>query len=134
MATTNYVWRGFNPPFFGGQSNVLSPQYDERLIKNDLLLLIFTVPGERRNRPLYGCPLRTFLFEPANENVANEIRMTLADTIERYEQRVTIEDINVVWMAESKAYVISLTFTINSNPAQPLLIELKFSKTGITNA
>lgn len=134
MEQVQHYWRGYNPPFFGGQYSVFSPQYDERLIKNDLLLMLNTVPGERRNRPTYGCRLRTMLFEPANDDLANEIKTEIVGSIQRNEQRVTLKTLLVTWQAQNKAYNIEITFTINNNPTQPLLIELRFSGNGITNA
>jgi hypothetical protein len=52
------IWFGFNPPFIGGQQKVMSRQEDLRLIKNDLLQLLLTVPGERVHRPTFGSPIR----------------------------------------------------------------------------
>lgn len=128
------TWRGFNPPFFGGSTNVLAPQYDERLIKNDLMLLIMTVPGERRNRPDYGCRLRNFLFERASRDQAEEIRNEILQAVSRWEPRVTINSIDAVWSSSQHRYDISMTFYLNNNPVQALLVELRFSESGVTNA
>ena len=49
---------GQNPPFVGGAEKVLSRQEDIRLIKNDILQLIMTSPGERVHRPNFGTAVR----------------------------------------------------------------------------
>lgn len=130
---TRAAWRGYNPPFFGGPANVMSPQSDERLIKNDLLSLLLTVPGERRNRRDYGCRLRLFVFEPANDGLADDLRNEIARAITKYEPRVTIARLNVAWYSVTQLYRIDLAVYLNNAPTQELLLELNFSSAGVSN-
>ncbi len=69
---------GFNPPFRDNRG-VLARQEDSRLIKNDILQLLLTIPGERVHRPTFGTILRTSVFDPLTDaNVA-----TLEQSIQR---------------------------------------------------
>lgn len=87
------VWFGFNAPFYGGLEKVMSRQVDERLIKNDLLQLIMTVPGERFGRPDFGTNLRITTFEQMDQETLDELSDDIANQIRKYEPRVTITSV-----------------------------------------
>jgi len=70
MAQSTYF--GYNVPFYS-KTFVLPPQADERLIKNDMLQLLLTSPGERVMRPTYGVPIRQWAFEPLDNLSINDI-------------------------------------------------------------
>ena len=72
------IYFGYNPPFIGGAEGVMSRQEDLRLVKNDILQLLLTMPGERVHRPTFGTVIRSSLFDPSDET-SYEI---LADDIE----------------------------------------------------
>lgn len=88
-------WFGINAPFLGGAQNVLSRQVDERLIRNDLLQLLLTAPGERVMRPLFGTRIREFLFDNAVDQDLQELRQDIRTQIESFERRVTVTDVLV---------------------------------------
>lgn len=57
---------GFNIPIFNGKT-ILPFQTDERLIKNDILQLLLTSPGERIMRANFGCNIKPSMFENNTE-------------------------------------------------------------------
>jgi hypothetical protein len=87
---------GFNAPFFGGNERVLSRQVDDRLIRNDLLQLLMTAPGERVMRPDFGSPVRTFVFEQIDDNSIELLQSDIKDAIERFESRVQVDEVNII--------------------------------------
>lgn len=64
-------------------------------IKSDLLILLMTEPGERCMLPQYGTPLRSLLFEQNDETTAEKARQLIIDSINMWEPRVTIEQLEV---------------------------------------
>lgn len=86
--TFAYPYFGYNPPFFGGHQNVLSRQANERIIKNDLLQLLMTSPGERVMRPTFGTILQKSLFEPMTSDLILQIQMSIDSAIATYETRI----------------------------------------------
>ena len=84
---------GFNAPFIGGQGKVLSRQVDERLIKNDLVQLMLTSPGDRVHRPDFGVGLRTFLFEGQTDDALVALKQRIFDIVAKYESRVSLTDV-----------------------------------------
>ena len=84
------LYYGYNPPFFGGHQNVLSKQSGDRLIKNDVLQLLLTTPGERLMRPNYGTRIKGSLFENIDEELASELMADVAGALQAYEPRVNL--------------------------------------------
>lgn len=58
---------GFNPPFRDNRG-IMARQEDSRLIKNDILQLLLTLPGERVHRPTFGTVLRSSVFDPLTDS------------------------------------------------------------------
>jgi hypothetical protein len=79
---------GYNPPFYDGKYSILPRQEDERLIKNDILQLLLTVPGERYYKPAFGVGIRNYLFEPLDNVLLNRLRLSIIDQISKNEPRV----------------------------------------------
>lgn len=87
------AWYGYNAPFLGGTGNVLSRQSNDRLVKNDLLQLLLTAPGERVMRPGFGSGIRPFLFQQMTTEALDELRDNIINTIVQYEPRVNVSDV-----------------------------------------
>jgi phage baseplate assembly protein W len=87
------LFYGFNAPFMGGKEKVLSRQVDEKLIRNDLLQLLLTAPGERVMRPDFGSPIRPFLFELMTATDLSILKDGIIAAIEKFEPRVTVTDV-----------------------------------------
>lgn len=123
---------GPNFPFIGGKENILSLQTDERLIKNDLLQLLLTVPGERVFRPDFGTLIRSFLFEQIEYQGLGVLQQNIKNAVAKYEQRVILSDVNIEVDADNNLVNIKLygTFNFNKNIFNniingDLLIDLK---------
>lgn len=83
------------PPQFRRDGATLMVQ-DERDIRDSLIILLSTRPGERIMHPLYGCNLHALVFEQVSESVATEIRQAVQRAIERFEPRVEVELVAVL--------------------------------------
>jgi hypothetical protein len=89
------IYYGFNAPFLGGSGGVLSRQVDEKLIRNDLLQLLLTSPGERVMRPTFGTGIRTFVFENITDQSINDLQSNIMDAIAANEPRVTATQVTI---------------------------------------
>lgn len=59
-------------------------------VRQALLLLLSTRPGERVNRPRYGCHLFRLAFAPADDTTAGLAIHYVARAVEQWERRVEI--------------------------------------------
>lgn len=60
------------------------------LIRQSLLVLLSTYPGERVMRPDYGCELLTLAFAPNDDTTAGLAIHYVRQAVERFEPRVRI--------------------------------------------
>jgi len=74
----------------------LKASYDEEAIKNSLINIFNTIPGERFLIPEFGTNLLQYIFQPVTEATARAIGNSILNTIERWEPRVIVENVNVV--------------------------------------
>lgn len=56
---------------------------DQEHVRDMLELLIFTDPGERVNRPGFGCGLRQLIFAPNSPELAAALQFTMQAAIQR---------------------------------------------------
>ena len=114
---------GFNPPLIGGAENILSRQEDERLIKNDILQLLLTVPGERVMRPDFGVNLRNFVFESMSSPQLSILRSEIQNQIASQEPRVNIESVVLKRDDDNNRLQINIVVNLKKDPKRQLSIE-----------
>lgn len=114
---------GFNPPFIGGQQNILSRQEDVQLIKNDILQLLLTSPGDRVNRPTFGTPLRSFVFENNTDADLQLLTQDISEAIVKFEPRVDIVQLDIAQSQNDNGIRIYLVVQLRDNPNVQLTID-----------
>lgn len=122
---------GFGPPFLSGSEGslrVLPMQSDIRLIKNDLLQLLLTAPGERVMRPTFGSQMRPTLFEQIDTIQMDNLDASIRDTISTYDSRVNVTDVQISRDEDNNMIGVKVFGSVNLNEnnigaPQNLLIE-----------
>jgi phage baseplate assembly protein W len=66
-----------------------------RRLEQAMTLVLSTQPGERPFRPEFGCPLKNYVFEGPTVEVRAEIAREVRTSIERWEPRVSVDDVSV---------------------------------------
>ena len=94
------------------KGNDIKADYDENAIKNSLRNLFNTKPGQRFLFPLYGLDLNQFLFEAITPINAQLIGEKIVTSIEKFETRVTVVNVNVVADPENNLYEIDIVVQI----------------------
>lgn len=114
---------GMNPPFFGGAQNVLSRQEDERLIKNDILQLLLTVPGERVMRPDFGVNLRNFVFEQLTQADIFSLQTEIESQVSTQEPRVNVERVEIVRDDDNNGLIVRVVVNLHKDPKRRFTVE-----------
>ena len=65
----------------------------KKLVKQNLKMLILTIPGERVMMPNYGVGLKKYLFSNYHDNVYSEIQQKISEQVNTYMPAVKIEDV-----------------------------------------
>ena len=70
--------------------HTISLTYYEASVRQAILILLTTRPGERVMRPEYGCALHTLLFAPNDDTTAGLAMHYVRQALERWEPRIRI--------------------------------------------
>jgi len=101
----NYMALEFVHPDYGEQPEGIAPGtrgmrlsakqtvsliYGDGSIRQAILILLTTRPGERVMRPEYGCMLHTLMFSPNDDTTAGLAIHFVRQAIERWEPRMRV--------------------------------------------
>ncbi|MBA6293754.1 GPW/gp25 family protein [Colwellia sp. MB3u-70] len=84
----------FPPTFNALEKSVNLAVYSDD-IRQSLLILLSTRPGERIMHPTFGCALNTLIFESISESTITEIKDLIERAILFFETRITLNSIEV---------------------------------------
>lgn len=103
----------------GPSGLALSPQgsialVDERAsVRQAILLLLTTIPGERVMRPTYGCQLHRLVFSPNDQTTAGLAIHYVRQALDLWEPRVEVLRLDAEYNAEApEQLIISLEYRI----------------------
>ena len=91
--------------------------FDVQAIKRAVKNIILTNKYERAFNSDFGCNLRGFLFENITEPLLVIIKDRVAMAIEKYEPRVSVEDVVVKEDVDKNGLSIMVSFLINGTEA-----------------
>jgi hypothetical protein len=88
---------------------------DAAAIRQCLLLLLSTRPGERVNRPEYGCYLSRLAFAPADDTTAGLAVHYVARAVERWEKRVEIVSIEAERPGDEPVIEVRMRYRVRAS-------------------
>jgi phage baseplate assembly protein W len=96
-------------------------------VRQAVLTILATHPGERLMRPTFGCPLRSLVFAPNTGATASLARFYVLDALKRWEPRIAVEDVKVTNQetVDGPCLLIELSYyLLTSGQAQGLAFQL----------
>lgn len=106
----------------------VSKKYDEYAIKQSVKNLILTNHYERPFHPEIGSQISALLFEPFNPLLDVMLQRAIVYTIENFEPRVKLLNVDIGLIPDNNAIQVSITFKI-VNTEQPLTVDLTLQRT-----
>lgn len=103
-------------------------RYDENAIRTSLKNLILTSNFERPFHSEIGSPIKRLLFEPATPMLAVVMRRAIVDTVNNFEPRVELLNVDVYVAEDSNAIRVTIEFKI-VNTERPLSLDLVLERT-----
>lgn len=131
MSINKKLYFGWGQPFFGGPQGVMSQQYDEDLIRNDLVQLLLTLPGERRYRPTFGTVLKAVVFETLDANYLSSIKNNILNAIANHDERIDVKSLNLTMNDDKHRLDVQLVFSVNGQPAKNYFVGLGIGESAI---
>jgi len=93
-------------------SGDIRPITNEVAIRRSLMNLILTKKGSKPFYPEYGSTVFSFLFEPSSAFTIHNIKESILNTVERFEPRVTLRNVDI--KIEDHGITMNLSYTINN--------------------
>ena len=88
----------------------------DREIMESIRIILGTAPGERPMRPDFGCAIHDFVFAPADAATAGQIAYEVRISLERWEPRIVLEDVQVGFgQAEQGTLLIDVRYTLRGS-------------------
>lgn len=94
----------------------LSVVNNENSIKQSVKNLILTVPGEKPFQPLVGSSVTDLLFEPLDAFIVDTVADEIERTINQYEPRVKLTNVDVTPIFEGNKLNISIEYQVVGLP------------------
>ena len=95
---------------------------DEMAVINSVKNLISTSRYERPFQPLLGSGVRNLLFENMDSITASVLEREIIQTLDNFEPRVSVKEVNVSPDYDNNTYRIGMTFFI-INRTEPITIQ-----------
>ena len=93
-------------------SGDIRPITNEVAIRRSLMNLILTKKGSRPFYPEYGSTIFNFLFDQNSAFTLFNIKESISNTVERFEPRVTLRNVDIE--IEDDSITMNLSYTINN--------------------
>ncbi|WP_020587969.1 GPW/gp25 family protein [Desulfobacter curvatus] len=108
--------QGFDKGLNISEMGTLQMVDESNSIRQSILMILSTIPGERIMRPDYGCELYKLTFSPNDETTAGIAIHYIKKAITKWEQRIQIIDIDAVPNAVyGEILDITMSYTIKKN-------------------
>ena len=102
---------------------------DKAAIVQAIQSLLLTRKGERPFQPELGCDVQNMLFEPLDFASAAGIKGEIAETLGRFEPRISISDLRCTPDFDNNGYDVELIFKIIGREDVPIGVEFILERT-----
>lgn len=90
----------------------VSKKYDVDAVKQSLKTLVLTNYYERPFQPKLGSPVYGMMFENVDMPAANSLKLRLEALINRYEPRVSAQEVTVVPLYDDNSFRVTIYFYV----------------------
>lgn len=111
-----FLGRGWKFPVRLDEKGRIASVSEEEDIKEAMLIILSTVPGERVMRPEFGCGIHNYVFSVLNSSNVMMIEDEVKKALTLYEPRIVIDEVRVnVDGSEGSQLMISIAYTVLSS-------------------
>src|SRR5574340_1694063 len=102
------------PPRLALDGTVAEVAYEDD-VREAILIILQTNPGERLMRPEFGAGLKDFVFEPVHPTTLARIRTRVESALVAFEPRIVVEQVAVTSdAAERNKVLVAITYRVRS--------------------
>ena len=101
----------------------LSRKTNRLAVRQSVKNLILTETYERPYKPLLGCGIRNYLFEPFTPITRKLMEDSIKETIDNFEPRANLIAVQVEEYEETHTLTVSIAFMIQNDP-EPVVLDV----------
>jgi phage baseplate assembly protein W len=106
--------------FEGGKIAVAAHEED---VRQAILIILGTSPGERVMRPDFGAGLDRFVFEPISPTTLTRVEASVRDALIVWEPRIDVEDVRVTPQGQPTSILsIELSYLVRATNTRQNLV------------
>ena len=102
---------------------------DKAAIVQSITALLLTMKGERPFQPDLGSGVQRMLFEPMDYASAGIIKSEIKEVLQRYEPRISIDNILCIPDELNNGYDVELSYRIIGRDDAPIIVEFFLDRT-----
>jgi uncharacterized protein len=91
---TSFLGTGWAFPVRRDAGGAVALASDEELVAQSIWLILATAPGERVQRPDFGCGMHELVFAPNTATTAGRVADAVRDALMRFEPRVDVLEVS----------------------------------------
>jgi phage baseplate assembly protein W len=108
-----FLGTGWNFPPQLAVDGTLAEVTQEEDVRQAILIILQTNPGERVMRPEFGAGLNQFVFEPANTTTMARIQQRVQESLVAFEPRIDVIEVTVTSEPDTRFVLqISMTYRV----------------------
>jgi phage baseplate assembly protein W len=113
LDTASFLGRGWSFPvrFDSSQSSLEMVEMDQD-VRESLIVLLSTHPGERSVNPDFGCPVRDVIYGTISPTTATILQDIVRKSVERFEPRIELHEVVVTFDELDGIIFVHLDYTI----------------------
>jgi phage baseplate assembly protein W len=118
MLERDFIGTGWPFPVRQEADHTLKLTGGESKIRQSILLILSTAPGERQMRPNFGCGIHDLVFQPNTASLRALVVQKVRSTLTLWEPRIDVLDVSAEIPPEGRNYLlIRISYRIRSNNA-----------------
>jgi phage baseplate assembly protein W len=108
-----FIGQGLSFPLKTTASGAVALVGADQELKESIRLILGTAYGERPMRPEFGCGIHDLVFAPANSTTAGQAAYEVRRSLDRWEPRIEVDDVDVSFDAQNTALMyVGVTYKV----------------------
>jgi phage baseplate assembly protein W len=120
---------GWAFPVSAAGGDIATAEYEED-VRQAILIILQTNPGERVMRPDFGAGLRDFVFEPVNPTTMASLQTRVRDSLIDWEPRIDVQSVVVTASDQLNALNIDIAYLVRATNTAANLVYPFFLQEG----
>lgn len=108
----------------------ITADFDLAAIRNSIVNIFLTSPGDKLLNPVFGIDLRDYLFLPVSDTVAASIYSDIYNNITIFEPRIRLNKLEIIPDYDNQQYTINMSVNVPLLRVDEFILNLYLNSEG----